>query len=155
MTDGGYGKRTPIEEWSRKGRNIKGVRAMRLVSERGGLVGALVCAAGDEVLAIADSGIVIRCPVEDIRTTGRDTMGVSLMGLGEGQSVVAVARATEREDDDEEEDEQSSDSADTSATGAGDIAESGETPHAVSGEGSLTEDTGPGSVSADDAAEDS
>ena len=155
VTDGGYGKRTPIEEWSRKGRNIKGVRAMRLVSERGGLVGALVCAAGDEVLAIADSGIVIRCPVEDIRTTGRDTMGVSLMGLGEGQSVVAVARATEREDDDEEDDGQSSDSADPSATGAGDVAESGETPHAVSGEGSLTEDTGPGSASADDAAEDS
>ena len=64
-------------------------------------MGALVCGAGDEVLAIADSGVVIRCPVEGIRTTGRDTMGVSLMGLGEGQSVVAVARATEREDDEE------------------------------------------------------
>lgn len=95
VTDGGYAKRTQISEWNPKGRNIRGVRAMKLVSDRGGLVGALVCQEGDEVLAIADSGVVIRSPLSDIRVTGRDTMGVSLMGLGEGQEVVAVARAAE------------------------------------------------------------
>ena len=131
VTDAGYGKRTPIDDWARKGRNIKGVRAMRLVSARGGLVGALVCDAGDEVLAIADSGVVIRCAVEGIRTTGRDTMGVSLMGLGEGQSVVAVARAIEREDDDEE--------------------ETGESPHDNIGESSLAEVAPPGEPDADPA----
>ncbi len=99
VTDGGFAKRTPVADWARKGRNIKGVRAMRLVSERGGLVGALVCGLGDEIFAIADTGVVIRCPVGDVRATGRDTMGVSLMGLNEGQSVVAVARAIERDDD--------------------------------------------------------
>ncbi len=99
ITDGGFGKRTPIEEWSRKNRNIQGVRAMRLVSERGGLIGALACDEGDEVLAIADNGTVIRTPVEQIRATSRDTMGVSVMGLAEGQSVVAIARAAEQEDD--------------------------------------------------------
>ena len=60
LTDGGYGKRTPVSEWSRKNRNIQGVRAMRLVADRGGLVGALVCQPGDEVLAIGDTGTVIR-----------------------------------------------------------------------------------------------
>ena len=68
---------------------------MRLVTERGGLVGALVCDESDEILAIADSGIVIRSPLRDIRVTGRDTMGVSLMGLAPDQSVVAIARAAE------------------------------------------------------------
>ncbi|MDZ7577121.1 MAG: DNA gyrase subunit A [Candidatus Nanopelagicales bacterium] len=97
VTDGGFAKRTPVAEWNRKGRNIKGVRAMRLVSERGALVGALVCEETDEILAIADSGVVIRTPVSQIRATGRATMGVSLMGLGEGQSVVAVARSAEQE----------------------------------------------------------
>ncbi|MCH9816148.1 MAG: DNA gyrase subunit A [Actinomycetia bacterium] len=99
ITDAGFGKRTQVSQWSTKGRNTKGVRAMRLVSERGGLVGALVCEEGDEVLAIADSGVVIRSPLSDIRVTGRDTMGVSLMGLGEGQSVVAVARAADLMED--------------------------------------------------------
>lgn len=101
VTDGGFGKRTPLTEWNRKNRNIQGVRAMRLVSERGGLVGALVCDEGDEVLAIADSGVVIRTPVEQIRSTARDTMGVSLMGLGADQSVVAIARAAEQDADPE------------------------------------------------------
>ena len=102
LTDGGYGKRTPVSEWSRKNRNIQGVRAMRLVADRGGLVGALVCQPGDEVLAIADTGTVIRTPVEQIRATGRDTMGVAVMGLANEQSVVAVARAAEQEFDDDE-----------------------------------------------------
>ena len=131
VTDGGYGKRTPVSEWARKGRNIKGVRAMRLVSERGALVGALICESGDEILAIADSGVVIRCPVDEIRTTSRDTMGVSLMGLGEGQSVVAVARAAEREEDD-------SDDTVVPDTDSGSAAESPDAPDEPDGAGSLT-----------------
>ena len=127
VTDGGFAKRTPVDDWARKGRNIKGVRAARLTSERGGLVGALVCATSDEVLAIADSGVVIRCRVDDIRSTSRDTMGVSLMGLNEGQSVVAVARAAERDDDEESDDAE------------GTPAESQERAHDHDGAGSLTE----------------
>ncbi len=124
ITDGGFGKRTPIEEWSRKNRNIQGVRAMRLVSERGGLIGALVCDEGDEVLAIADNGTVIRTPVEQIRATSRDTMGVSVMGLAEGRSVVAIARAAERDDDPTLDDEDS----DPNESGAGESSESSDGP---------------------------
>ncbi len=147
VTDGGFGKRTPVQDWARKGRNIKGVRAMRLVSERGGLVGALICAVGDEVLAIADSGVVIRCPVDSIRTTGRDTMGVSLMGLGEGQSVVAVARATERDDDEEVDSDDSSGPRDAASQQA---LESDEMPQDPTGEGSLAGGMGPDDPSVDE-----
>ena len=95
VTDGGYAKRTPAGEWNVKGRGIFGVRAMRLVSERGNLVGALVCKDSDEIYAIASNGVVIRTEVSQIRETGRDTMGVALMDLGDGEAVVAVARSAE------------------------------------------------------------
>lgn len=100
VTDGGYAKRTPIEEWAPKGRGILGVRAMRLVEERGNLVGAVVCAIDDEIFAIASDGIVIRTKVDQIRASGRDTMGVRLMNIGADRSLVAVARAGETGDDD-------------------------------------------------------
>ena len=101
VTDGGYAKRTPVEEWSPKGRGILGVRAMRLVEARGGLVGAVVCTVDDQIFAVANDGIVIRTRVDEIRPSGRDTMGVRLMNLGEDRSLVAVARAGESDDEDE------------------------------------------------------
>jgi DNA gyrase subunit A len=66
---------------------------MRLVEKRGGLAGALVCSADDEIFAIASNGVVIRTRVDEIRAAGRDTMGVSFMKVGEDDEVVAVARA--------------------------------------------------------------
>ena len=99
VTDGGFAKRTPVEDWSPKGRGIMGVRAMRLVEERGGLVGALVCALEDEIFAVASDGVVIRTRVEELRSSGRDTMGVRLMNLGEDGSLVAVARSGDSESD--------------------------------------------------------
>ncbi|MFN8149439.1 MAG: DNA gyrase subunit A, partial [Candidatus Nanopelagicales bacterium] len=60
VTDGGFAKRTPVDDWTPKGRGIYGVRAMKLVEERGSLVGALVAAEDDEVYAIAADGVVIR-----------------------------------------------------------------------------------------------
>jgi DNA gyrase subunit A len=102
VTDGGYAKRTPVEEWSPKGRGILGVRAMRLVEARGGLVGAVVCTVDDQIFAVANDGIVIRTRVDEIRPSGRDTMGVRLMNLGEDRSLVAVARAGETDDDTDE-----------------------------------------------------
>ena len=99
VTDGGYAKRTPVDEWSPKGRGILGVRAMRLVEARGALVGAVVCTVDDQIFAVANDGIVIRTRVDEIRPSGRDTMGVRLMNLGEDRSLVAVARAGESDDE--------------------------------------------------------
>ena len=94
VTEGGWAKRTSIEEWNAKGRGTQGVRAMRLVEKRGGLAGALICAAEDEIFAIASNGVVIRTRVDEIRAAGRDTMGVSFMKVGDEDKVVAVARST-------------------------------------------------------------
>jgi DNA gyrase subunit A len=101
VTDGGYAKRTPVDEWTPKGRGIYGVRAMKLVEQRGSLVGALVAAEEDELYAIASDGVVIRTRVADIRATGRDTMGVSLMDVSGDNAIVSVARG-EASDDSED-----------------------------------------------------
>ena len=66
VTDGGFAKRTSVDQWATKGRGILGVRAMRLVEERGALVGALVCYPGDEIFAVANDGVVIRTRVDEV-----------------------------------------------------------------------------------------
>ncbi|MFZ9751200.1 MAG: DNA gyrase C-terminal beta-propeller domain-containing protein, partial [Candidatus Nanopelagicales bacterium] len=98
VTDGGFAKRTELTEWPTKGRGTLGIRAMRLVEERGKLVAALVCDPSDELFGIASNGIVIRTQVSEVRATGRDTMGVSFMDLPEDAFVAAVAKL---ESDDE------------------------------------------------------
>ncbi|MGB3945368.1 MAG: DNA gyrase C-terminal beta-propeller domain-containing protein, partial [Candidatus Saccharimonadales bacterium] len=103
VTDGGYAKRTAVDEWAPKGRGILGVRAMKLVEQRGSMVGALVCDEGDQIFAIASNGVVIRTSVAQVRPSGRDTMGVRLMNLAEGDAIVAVARGGEADEDEGEE----------------------------------------------------
>ncbi|KGA09472.1 MAG: DNA gyrase subunit A [actinobacterium acAMD-5] len=101
VTDGGFAKRTSLTEWPAKGRGTMGMRAMRLVEERGELVAALVCEPNDELFGIASNGIVIRTQVSEVRATGRDTMGVSFMDLKDGAVVVAVAKLLADETDEE------------------------------------------------------
>jgi DNA gyrase subunit A len=104
VTEGGFAKRTRLDEWTPKGRGGLGVIAMRVVEDRGSLVGAVVVNEGDEVMAITAAGGVIRTPIvaESLRFTSRDTMGVRLMNLGEGDTVVAVATNAERAEADDE-----------------------------------------------------
>ena len=97
VTDGGFAKRTHESEWSTKGRGGLGVRAMRLVEDRGSLVAAMVVSPQDQVFAIASNGVVLRTSVNEIRPSGRDTMGVRLMDLADDDTIVAVARAAEDE----------------------------------------------------------
>jgi DNA gyrase subunit A len=100
-TGGGYIKRTPVEEYRPQGRGGFGLIAARVTEDRGNLVGSLIVQVGDEVLAITSSGGLIRTRIkdDDPRVTGRDTMGVRLINLAEGDSVVAVARNAEAEDE--------------------------------------------------------
>ena len=121
ITDGGFAKRTNAQEWSTKGRGIQGVRAMKLVEERGSLVGALVCADTDQLFAIASNGIVIRTSVAEVRPSGRDTMGVRLMTLADGDTIVAVARGSADDSDDGDDGDEVTESAaasDTTVEGA-------------------------------------
>jgi DNA gyrase subunit A len=101
-TDGGFAKRTAVTEWAPKGRGTQGVRAMKLVEERGSLVGALIVKEEDQIFAIASNGVVIRTSVSDIRPTGRDTMGVRLMNLVDEDSLVGIARAVDETEIEEE-----------------------------------------------------
>ncbi|MGA1391278.1 MAG: DNA gyrase subunit A [Candidatus Nanopelagicales bacterium] len=99
-TDAGFAKRTPETEWASKGRGTQGVRAMRISEDsRGSLVGAFIAQETDELFAIASNGVVLRTPVKEIRATGRDTMGVSMMKVPKGVKVVAVTKAVDVENE--------------------------------------------------------
>ena len=95
VTDGGFAKRTAVEQYRPQGRGGLGIKAMKINDDRGSLVGALVVVDGDEVMAIRASGGVTRSPVGDVPTKGRDTMGVKYVALGAGDTVVAIARSAE------------------------------------------------------------
>ncbi|MFE2440707.1 DNA gyrase subunit A [Streptomyces melanosporofaciens] len=94
-TDGGYAKRTNVDEYRVQGRGGLGIKAAKIVEDRGSLVGALVVEETDEILAITLSGGVIRTRVNEVRETGRDTMGVQLINLGKRDAVVGIARNAE------------------------------------------------------------
>ena len=96
-TDGGYAKRTPIAEYPRQGRGGKGVLTAKIVSTRGRLAGALVVVPDDQLFAITSNGGVIRTTAGQVRRAGRQTMGVRLIALESGVTVVAVARNAEPE----------------------------------------------------------
>ncbi|MDI5964331.1 DNA gyrase subunit A [Streptomyces sp. SL13] len=113
-TDGGYAKRTPVDEYRVQGRGGLGIKAAKIVEDRGSLVGALVVDTTDEILAITLGGGVIRTRVNEVRETGRDTMGVQLINLGKRDAVVGIARNAEAGAEAEEVD------ADLSAEGAAD-----------------------------------
>ncbi|MBA8827739.1 DNA gyrase subunit A [Saccharopolyspora lacisalsi] len=91
-TEGGYAKRTPIDDYPVQGRGGKGVLTLQYDRKRGRLVAALIVELDDELYAITSQGGVIRTTAKEVRKAGRQTKGVRLMDLGEGTSVVAVAR---------------------------------------------------------------
>jgi DNA gyrase subunit A len=96
-TDGGYAKRTPADQYPLRNRGGLGVITARIVEDRGGLVGALMVRPDDEVFAITSAGGVIRTRAAGVKQSGRQTMGVRLMNLAPGTSVVALARNAESE----------------------------------------------------------
>ncbi|GIJ59654.1 DNA gyrase subunit A [Virgisporangium aurantiacum] len=99
-TDGGFAKRTPIEEYPVQGRGGKGVLTAKITSRRGGLVGAVVINPDDELFAITSNGGVIRTPVKPVRRTrDRNTMGVKLMDLPSGVTLIAIARNADEPDE--------------------------------------------------------
>ncbi len=97
-TDGGYGKKTAIDEYRLQRRGGIGIKAAKIdENSRGSLVSALVLRNEDEVLAITSSGTVMRTPAAEVRQTGRDSMGVRLVNLDDGVSLVSVTKNSEDE----------------------------------------------------------
>jgi DNA gyrase subunit A len=108
-TEGGYAKRTPADQYPLRNRGGLGVMTAQITEDRGSLVGALVVRPEDEVFAITSNGGVIRTRAAEVRQTGRVTMGVRLMNLAPGDTVVALARNAESESVDGPVDEESVD----------------------------------------------
>jgi DNA gyrase subunit A len=91
VTDGGFAKRTAVSQYRQQGRGGLGIKAMKLNSERGSLVGGLVVSESDEVIAIKVSGQIVRSAVAEVPAKGRDTMGVKFVGVAADDSVSVIA----------------------------------------------------------------
>ncbi len=98
-TEGGYAKRTGANQYPVQNRGGKGVLTAKIVNSRGDLVGALMVRPEDEIFAITSAGGVIRTSAGEVKRSARQTMGVRLMNLAPGDSVVAIARNAESLDD--------------------------------------------------------
>jgi DNA gyrase subunit A len=99
VTEGGYGKRTPVTEYRVQGRGGKGIISVKTTERNGLAVGFLQVRDGDEIMLMAAQGKVLRCKVDDIREIGRNTQGVRLLELDDPQDrLVAVARLAESGD---------------------------------------------------------
>ncbi|HTM71469.1 MAG TPA: DNA gyrase subunit A, partial [Luteimonas sp.] len=88
----GFGKRTPVEDYPRKGRGTQGVIALQTTERNGKLVGAIQLSGHHEVLLISDGGTLVRTRASEIAQVGRNTQGVTLIRLGEGESLQAIER---------------------------------------------------------------
>jgi DNA gyrase subunit A len=98
-TENGYGKRTPIVEYTRHGRGTKGMIAIQQSGRNGQVVAAALVRPDDEVMLISTGGVLIRTPVKAIREMGRSTQGVTLINLGEGEKLAGLERVVETEDE--------------------------------------------------------
>ena len=96
ITDGGFAKRTAIEEYRLQSRGGLGIKTMKQDDDRGNLVGGFIVIDGDEVLCVKQSGQVTRSAIDDhLRPTSRDTKGVKFVGVSNGDAVAQVARSVE------------------------------------------------------------
>jgi len=94
-TENGYGKRTPITEYTRHGRGTKGMIAIQTTERNGGVVAAVLVEEHDEIMMITTGGVLVRTRVAEIREMGRATQGVTLIAVGEGTTLSGVQRVLE------------------------------------------------------------
>lgn len=92
VTENGYGKRTPFSEYPTKGRGGKGMKSIKTTDRNGEQVGAVLVNDTDEVMLITDGGTLVRTPVADVSVMGRDTQGVRMIRLSEGEKLIGIER---------------------------------------------------------------
>ena len=100
-TANGYGKRTPIEDYTRKGKGGQGIIAIDTGERNGELVGAALVAPNDDLMLITSGGVLIRTKVEQVRETGRAAAGVKLINLDEGTTLVSIEPVAESDETDD------------------------------------------------------
>lgn len=122
VTENGYGKRTDIENYRLTRRHSKGVSNIRTSERNGPVVSIHAVSDEDELMIITTNGLIIRLPVRDLRPIGRNTQGVRLINLGEGDRVIDVSRITPGGEEDDpggsEDDPASSETAESPGSGS-------------------------------------
>ena len=103
VSEGGYGKRTEMAEYRLQSRGGKGIITMKTTDKTGRVIGVQQVSEEDQLMLISNKGKIIRLRIKDIRVIGRNTQGVRLIELEEGERVVSLARLAEKEEDDEPE----------------------------------------------------
>lgn len=97
-TENGYGKRTPISEYTRHGRSTKGMISIQTTERNGKVVGAILVKENDEIILLTSTGKLVRTRVSEMRVMGRNTQGVTLISMPEGVKLVGLERVTENDD---------------------------------------------------------
>jgi DNA gyrase subunit A len=98
-TENGFGKRTPIAEYTRHGRGTQGMISIQTTERNGKVIGAVLVGDEDEIMLISTGGVLIRTQVKQIREQGRSTQGVRLIDLDEGTKLAGVERVAEKEEE--------------------------------------------------------
>ena len=99
-TERGYGKRTRLTDYTRQGRGGQGVISIQVNDRNGKVVGAALVEENDEVMLITDGGILVRTRVSEVSTLGRNTQGVTLIGVDDDESLISIQKVAESEEDD-------------------------------------------------------
>jgi len=99
ITENGFGKRSPITDYRKTHRGSKGVRTIITNERNGKVIYVKEVTDNDEIMVTSKDGMMVRVPVKDVRVQGRNTMGVRIMRLNEGDKVVSVAKIIENEEE--------------------------------------------------------
>ncbi len=101
VSENGFGKCTPMDDYPLRGRGGQGVLALRRTDRTGSVVGAIQVQEGDEIMLISSAGILIRLPVDQVSVMGRNTQGVKLIRLGDEERLVGLDRIAAVEDEED------------------------------------------------------
>ncbi len=102
VTENGYGKRTPVEQFPLRGRGGMGVISIKASERNGKQVGAVLVDEGDEVMLITNGGTLVRTPISDVSVMGRDTQGVTMIRLSKKEKLVGIERIESLDGDEDE-----------------------------------------------------
>jgi DNA gyrase subunit A len=116
VTENGYGKRTPVEQFPLRGRGGMGVISIKASERNGQQVGAVLVEEGDEVMLITNGGTLVRTPISDVSVMGRDTQGVTMIRLSKKEKLVGIERIESLGGEEQEEAEAEAE-VDTESTG--------------------------------------
>jgi DNA gyrase subunit A len=100
-TENGYGKRTPISDYTRHGRGTQGMIAIQCSERNGPLLAARLVSPDDEIMLITTGGVLIRTRVSEVREQGRSTQGVRLINLDEGEKLAGLEKIVESDEEEE------------------------------------------------------